>query len=196
MTIEEDEVLSLVQPHFSRLWRCVSEANAAYLVKYPNRTIHRPATRAAITNDEILARVITEFDEVTDCRFDMDRRRNLRFLVINERILLWFKKVTLFRRPSIYLTAHARRVLSGGQLEMFPRKAVVLVGYLLNREETAIQRLSFSPPFLIKPAWWFDIEDHGMAQAAAMPGPKKVPPRQGTKIVVIRSPKQDKLYGD
>jgi hypothetical protein len=194
LSISEDEVYSLVEPHLAKTWECVSNAFHKYKSEYPDQTIHRRATRANLINDLVFAQIVTEFDEQTDCRILEDRKRNLRFLVIGERVMLWFKKVDQRRQPSNYLTSHARRLLSGKQLTIFPQASVILVGYLLNSEESQVRRVSFSPPSLFRPKWFFDVEAEEQPAAMAMPGPRIVE-RPTTRIRVVRGAKQMPLGG-
>jgi hypothetical protein len=178
----------MLKPKLVRLWNSVYDANERYRKEYPDLTIHRRATRAAIQNDLVFARIIAEFDEVPDCKVVFDRKRNLRFFEIEEQILLWIKKVNKDRIPSNYPTDHAKDILNGQQLEMFPKASILVVGYLLDSEEDHVKRLSFAPPSQKKPEWYFDVAR--MAKVSHMPktGPQRV--SKSTQLVVTKGEEQ------
>jgi hypothetical protein len=184
--ISEDKAYRTLKPKLVKLWNSVYDANERYRTQYPDLTLHRRTTRAAIQNDLICARIIEEFDEVPDCRMVTDRKRNLRYFMIEDWLLLWFKKVSFHRIPSNYLTEHAKDILMGQQIEMFPKAGIVVVGYLLDAEENHIKRLSFAPPSLRKPEWYFDVAR--MAKLHKMNGPQRI--TQGTQLTVTRGAKQ------
>jgi hypothetical protein len=193
VTINEDEAFGLVEPHLQTLWECVTNAWNRYQTN-PESLIYQRRTRATVVNDLIFSEIIAGFDEVPDTRIAQDRKRNLRFLVLGERCCLWIKKVNVGRQSANYLTAHARLLLSGRQLSLFPRMSVITVGYMLNRDETAIQRLSFNPPFLFRrPRWFFDIlpaEEQPRSMAASGSGLQIVSGAGRTRLIVRRGERQ------
>jgi hypothetical protein len=50
-------------------------------------------------------------------------------------------------------------MLEGGQSELLPRAAVLVLGYTPNLERTGVQRVSICPPCSkhSKPEWWIDL---------------------------------------
>ena len=90
----EDQARDELAPYFDRLAEAVCAGYQRYR-KYPGRSIHRSSTRANAVNDEIIAKAIEVFDGDQTVRRVEDRRKNLRFLAVGEKILLWFKiKIT------------------------------------------------------------------------------------------------------
>jgi hypothetical protein len=159
MTITQDEASALLEKHLDRLWNAVVDGYERYR-KYPHRPLHRRSTRANIVNDEIIARVIEEFDGVPDTKLVELRIRGLRFLRISDRVLLWFKKTDRQRRIRIYPTLPAQRLEAQGQIRLLPGLSVLVVGYLLNQEETKVTRVTIAKPngHAKKPEWYFDLE--------------------------------------
>ncbi len=159
MSITQDEANSILEKHYDRLCLAVAEGYERYR-KYPHRTLHRRSTRANIVNDEIIARVIEEFDGVPETKLVELRSRGLRFLRIGDRLLLWFKKTDRQRKIRIYPTLPAQRLEEGGQIRLFPGLSVLVVGYLLNHDETKVIRVSVakSRGHRQKPEWYIDLE--------------------------------------
>ena len=159
MTISQDEASELLEKHYDRLCIAVVDAYERYR-KYPHRPLHRRSTRANIVNGEIIARVIEEFDGVPEVKLVELRARGLRFLRVSDRILLWFKKTDRQRKIRIYPTLPATRLESHGQIRLFPGLGVLVVGYLLNRDETKIVRVSIAKMggHGKKPEWYIDLE--------------------------------------
>ena len=159
MSISQDEASSLLEKHYDRLCVAVVDGYERYR-KYPHRPIHRRSTRANIVNDEIIARVIEEFDGVPDVKLVELRARGLRFLRISDRVLLWFKKTDRQRKIRIYPTRPAQRLESHGQLRLLPGLDVLVIGYLLNHDETKVIRVSIAKMggHRQKPEWYIDLE--------------------------------------
>lgn len=182
----QDQAHELLEPHYERL--CIAVVNAwRRYRKYPSRTIHRRSTRATIVNDEIIAAIIAEFHEVGDTKPVEIRKKNLRFLMVGERILLWFKKTDRMRRLRIYPTLHAQHMEKGGQLSFFPNQEILVVGYLLNRDETKVIRVSICKPSGIgmRPEWFIDLEP-GDEQSIAVIDPKTKPGAPGRPRVSVK----------
>jgi len=156
--VDQAEAHSILQARYERLCSSVVAGYRRYR-RYPNRTIHRRSTRANIVNDEILSAVIQEFHDDPTVKPVMIRSKNLRFMQVDDRVLLWFKKIDRQRNPAIYPTEHAI-ALQSGQQSMFPDYTVLIVGYLLNRDETDVVRVSISKPNgrSRRPAWFIDLE--------------------------------------
>jgi hypothetical protein len=157
MSVTEDNVHARLKKHYDRLWDSAFDGYEAYR-KYPDRTLHRKTTRANIVNDLILAKAIQEFDEVPRVKLVEERRINLRLLKIEDNILLWFKKMDSQHNCQIFPTEHAK-LLQAGQLSLFPGADVLVVGYLLNPEETRVSRVSIAKPAGIgkSPEWFIDL---------------------------------------
>ena len=155
----QDQAQLLLEPHYDAICNAVVTGYRKYR-KYPSRTIHLRRTRANIVNDEILAAIIQEFHGVPDTRPVEIRKKNLRFMLVAERVLLWFKKTDRLRRPKVYPTEHAKQMERGGQLNIFPDCQILVVGYLLNQDETKVIRVSISKPAGrgSRPEWYIDLE--------------------------------------
>jgi len=187
LSVSQNKTYNTLKPKLIKLWNCVHEALDSYR-EYPDTTVHGPSTQAAIRNDLIFRNIVSEFDDdVPDCKPVLDRKSHLRFLAVGHNdLLLWFKKVSAQRVPSNYMTSHATDILSGGQIEMFPKASIIVVGYLLDGEENRLKRLSFAPPSLGKPAWYFDIAR--VAKVSGMRGPQRINTR--TQLVVTKGAEQ------
>ena len=192
--MNQDEADALLRKHYRRLCEAVVTAFQRYR-KYPRRTVHRRATRATVVNDEIFAGVIESFVDVPDTKPVDIRRKNLRFLKVGDRALLWFKKTDRKHRPSIYPTEHAVHLEAGGQMSLFPDCTVLIVGYLLNRDETKVARVSISRPAGrgMRPEWCIDLEPAEDATLKVMPREAAADNGRRFKIVVKKSPVQQTL---
>ncbi len=157
MSLTEDNAHARLRKHYDRLWDSVFDGYEGYR-KYPDKTLHRRSTRANIVNDLILARAIQEFDEVSRVKLIERRKINLRLLKVGDDILLWFKKMDAQRNCMIFPTDHAK-LLQAGQMTMFPKADVLIVGYLLNPEETRVSRVSITKPAGLgkSPEWFIDL---------------------------------------
>lgn len=189
----QDQAHERLKDHYQILCESVVDAYQRYR-KYPRRTIHRRATRAGVVNDEIIAGVIESFHDIPNAYPVEIRRKNLRFLKVGDDVLLWFKKTDRRHRPSIYPTDHAVSLEAGGQISMFPDCTILVVGYLLNRDETKVVRVSIAKPAGRRrlPEWCIDIEPISDAKLKVIPRDKaEGGPR--FKIVVKKSPVQEEL---
>jgi hypothetical protein len=196
-TMDQSEAHSMLESRYEPLCASVVSAYRKYR-KYPGRTIHRRTTRANIVNDEILAAVIGDFHDDPSIRLVLIRKKNLRFMQVDERVLLWFKKMDYQHKPKIYPTEHARHLEAGGQISMFPDCTILIVGYLLNRDETDIIRVSISKPAGrgLRPDWFIDLEPTEETNLAVMPKHKSGSldmPR--FRVVAKKGATQDKLMG-
>src|ERR1035441_9393064 len=109
--MDHEEAHLILHGRYERL--CMSVVNGYRRYKrYPSRAIHRRTTRANIVNDEILAAVIGDFHDDPGVCLRQIRSKNLRFMQVEESILLWFKKMDHSRRPAIFPTTHARHLES------------------------------------------------------------------------------------
>jgi hypothetical protein len=191
------EAHSILESRYERLCASVVAAYRKYR-KYPGRTIHRRTTRANIVNDEILAAVIGDFHDDAEIRLVLIRKKNLRFMQVEDRILLWFKKMDRQHKPKIYPTPHARHLESGGQVSMFPDCTILIVGYLLNRDETDVIRVSISKPAGrgSRPEWFIDLEPTEEAKLTVVRKEKdSAEPEPRFRVVAKKGATQDKLIG-
>lgn len=157
ISISQDEADSILQAHYGRIWRSATYGFEQWK-KYPNRPKHLRRTRANIIHDLMMDKAIQEFDDVPNARPLELHGGTLRFLVLDDRIALWFKKVDGARKPSNYPTPAAME-RHAGQFSLFPDASIIVVGYELNRDETKIKRVSVSlPNGHQRPAWFIDIE--------------------------------------
>lgn len=181
MDISQDEAGSILEKHYDRICFAVADGYDRYR-KYPHRLLHRRSTRANIVNDEVVARVVEEFDGIPETKLIDLRSRGLRLLRVQDRILLWFKKTDRQRRIRIYPTVPAQQLESQGQIRLFPGLNILVVGYLLNRDETRVIRVSISKPkgHGLKPEWYIDLEPRENDNLLLMPsdsGPQPTRPR-------------------
>ena len=193
--MKQAEAHSILRTRYAPLCAAVVAAYRKY-GKYPGRTIHRRTTRANIVNDEILAAVIGDFHEDEAVCLKLIRKKNLRFMQVEDRILLWFKKMDRQRRPAIYPTDHAMHLESGGQMSMFPDCTILIVGYLLNRDETDVVLVSIIKPAGrgSRPEWYIDLQPVEEPKLAVMrKATSDSKPR--FRVVVKKGATQDKLIG-
>jgi hypothetical protein len=157
MPLTEGNADTRLRKHYDRLWNASSQGFKEYL-KYPSRSLHTKRTRANIVHDEILAKAIGEFDEVPNVKLIDKPRMNLQLLKVGDDLLLWFKKMDAQRRCQLVLTEHAK-LLQAGQIPMFPNADILVVGYLLNPEETRVDRVSIGKPAGVGkvPEWFIDL---------------------------------------
>jgi hypothetical protein len=114
---------------------------------------------------------------------------------VGDRILLWFKKTDRHHRPRIYPTNHALHLERGGQLSLFPDCTILIVGYLLNQDETKVARVSISRPAGrgLRPEWCIDLEPAVDANLKVMSREHSADDNRRFKIVVKKSPVQQNL---
>jgi hypothetical protein len=186
-----------LESRYERLCASVVAAYRKYR-KYPGRPLHRRTTRANIVNDEILAAVIEGFHDDAAVRQVMIRKKNLRFMQVEDRVLLWFKKMDRQRKPTIFPTEHARHLESGGQLSMFPNCVILIVGYLLNRDETDVIRVSISKPAGrgSRPEWFIDLEPMEEPKLTVIRKDKhSTEDKPRFRVVAKKGETQDRLIG-
>jgi hypothetical protein len=190
----QDEAHRVLEPHYPRICGAVVEGYRKYR-KYPGRTIHHRRTRATIVNDEILACIIAEFDGVPETKLVEIRAKNLRFLKVGDRVLLWFKKIDRLRRPRVYPTLHAQQLEAGGQLSFFPDCTILVVGYLLNLDETKVVRVSISKPagLGLRPEWFIDLQSDEDKFTVFRPEQSSQDAAPRVRVIVKKGAVQDKL---
>ena len=184
MTISEDQAYTELKPHIRRLWNCVDDAFQRYR-DYPDILVHRKTTRANIVNDLIFENVISEFDEVPGTVVIHQDAGQLRLLSISDLVTLWFKKLDENRESSNVSTKQADQ-LNRGQMNLFGEGDLLVAGYQLNPDETAIKCLSFSPPNNVTPRWFIDVQE--IAQPIVMRETKTAKP--GVRLRIIKGPEQ------
>jgi hypothetical protein len=180
MGISEEAFFEEVRPHIRRIWNSMAGGYAQYRT-YPDQHVHRRSTRANIVNDLVLERIITEFDEVPGTRL-IQKPHQLRFLSISDRVMLWFKKRDGSGNTSNYPTLEAR-LRNRGQRSFFKEGEIIVAGYHLNDDESALKRISFSPPDRVRPHWFVDVE--AVAQPTEMRPQRVVEPPQVRLQVAI-----------
>ena len=163
----------------------MANAYDRYRNTYPDIQIHRKSTRANIVSDLIFANVVTEFDEVAGTQIIFQETRQLRFLSLSDQVTIWFKKLDDNRTSSNVSTQQAEE-LNRGQLNLFGEAALVIAGYQLNDDETAIRRMSFSPPNLVFPRWFIDVDE--VPQPLVMHELK--PAERSVRLRITKGPEQ------
>lgn len=186
MGISEDEVYDDLKPYIRTLWDCFDDSLQHYRKNYPDLHIHRKSTRANILNDLIFARVISAFDDVPDTR-PIHQPNQLRYLSLSDRTTLWFKKLDDKKETSNFQTDEAIK-RDGGQSNLFKEAQLVVAGYTLNDDETAIKFVSFSPPNLVSPRWFIDVVS--VVKPIQMKGPQPIKTDTKVRLQVTRGAKQ------
>jgi hypothetical protein len=186
-TISRDAAYTALKPYIAKLWRCHESALLRYRKDYPDLSIHRKATRANILSDVVFANIITEFDEVPDTTIIADDDRRLRFLGVAN-INLWFKKLDDKKESSNVSTTQSDR-LNRGQLTLFPEAVLLIAGYQLTADETAVKCMAISPPNWVRPRWFIDVEP--IAQPTAMEIVPDTP--RTTRLRIIIGEEQNQL---
>jgi hypothetical protein len=163
--------------------------------KYPNRPKHLARTRANIVHDLMMDKAINRFDRPR-CRVVERRNQTERFLVLDERVALWFKKLDRSRVPRNYPTEQALK-RSKGQLHLFGEHEdleLLVVGYALNREQTAVTRVSITKPNgRARPSWFIDLDEPTSGiRSLPNPSPQDEGPRR-QRIVIKKGPEQQIL---
>jgi hypothetical protein len=193
MSISEEAFYSLVERKLVPIWSAVLGGCKKYR-NMPDITVLRPSTAASVRNDLIFGRLIAELDDFPECRVIEDHKINLRLFAISDDVLLWLKKVNPERHGTNYPTTHNLSMLAGKQIDLLPRAAIVVVGYLLDQDEASVRRLSFAPPCPrnSRPKWFFDIMRR--QDVSEMPGRiGLVGGNKKSRLIVIRGDKQIEL---
>jgi hypothetical protein len=176
--------------HYNRIGRACVNGYAKYK-DYPRRTVHRKTTKANVVCDEILACVISEFDEVPGTKLIEDKKSGLRVFAIGDDIGLWFKKVDVNRRLRNVPTKQALALQSGAQLELFAKRWIIAVGYLPSDDGKRIRRISIFKPGRRKPEWFIDLEPP--AEIEQLP----IDRRKGAGLkFIVRRTEQTGLLGE
>lgn len=190
--MNQGQTRAILEAHFSRLARAVSEGYAEFLRSHVRRGIMRPSTQASAINDEVFAKVVQEFDGVPGFRVVESPKDGLRFLAVGELILLWFKKIDSRRMVRIYPTNHAQS-LQAAQTSLFPDRAVLIVGFKTNSERSAISLLSIiKPNGKLKPHWYIDLQLKQPAKMPVSPTQQSKKPRVKVKLGEV----QQNLMGE
>jgi hypothetical protein len=156
----EDEAHEALSQDYSAFLDICSDGFQAYRTLYPNQTRHRLSTRASIVSDEMVALAVQAFDGRNDICLREITRLNLRLLKYGDGLLLWFKKLDGSRLCSTFPTKHSKEEMHYGQESLFPDATILIVGYLLNKEQTKVSRVSILKPAGYKqlPHWYIDLE--------------------------------------
>jgi len=182
--MNQDQAESILGRHYSRIARVVVAGYGRYR-RYPAKGDHRSTTKANVINDEIYAEAVREFDGVPGVRPYPSPRRRLRFILVDDRVLLWFKKVDRSRCPHNVKTDQSREMHAGRNLSLFPDAEILVVGYLPDREGMKVSRISISKPRIARPEWYIDLVPPG--EAVVFPVPDPTDQDRGFRVVVKRS---------
>lgn len=191
MAISERQCLGLLRPHLITMWDAASTAHKR-LLSYADYPLFERRTIATVENNLIFSELIGRFDQIPGIKVVNEAKKNLRFIGINDKALLWVKKVDSERHTTNYPTDNAEDMLTGQfSLPGMDDLSLVVLGYRLNPEETQIQRLSFHPPFKKRPEWFFDVE---IAPPREMknPSPMRID-QPKLKLQIIRGARQKEL---
>jgi hypothetical protein len=188
MAINEHEGYKAVAPHFGRIWESLTGGFKTH-VEDPLRLSYDTSTRASTANNLMFGELIANFDGVPSVRPVTDRKNNLKYLCIQDRVLLWLKKVTIGRYTSNYPTDLAIDRLDGQMtFDEIPQASIVTLGYLPDAEENSIARISFSPPFRsLHPEWYFDLVPVGNVTQMG----QRERRTRGQKFIVVRGNAQE-----
>lgn len=184
MPINESECYQVVKPHLGRVWESLHAGYTKHAAD-PLRLSYEIGTRASAANNLMFADMIANFDGVSGVRVVADFKNHLRFLCIDDVILLWLKKVTRGRFTSNYPTEMAIDRLDGQMtIDGLPMACIITLGYLSNPEESSIDRISFSPP---TPNWYFDLVPVGNVVQMG----QRERRGKGAKFIVVRGNTQE-----
>lgn len=182
MGISEDQAYDELKPHIRTIWDVIYTAHKGYREEYPNQGIHRKSTRANIINDLIFANAVVAFDEVPGTKIIQLESVQLRYLSISDLVSLWFKKMDDGRMTANFQTTEAIK-RDNGQTELFGKAEIIVAGYILNEDESAIKRISFAPPNEVRPRWYIDVAP--MAQPLQMTGPQLIRPDTKVQLQIM-----------
>jgi hypothetical protein len=189
-TLTRTQAERRLSKHFNRIGRACVNGLAKYK-DYPRRTVHRKTTKANVVCDEILACVVSEFDEVPGTKLLEDKKSGLRVFAIGEEIGLWFKKIDAKRRIKNIPTKHAQALHAGVQLELFSRRTILVVGYLPSEDGKRVRRISIFKPGVRRLDWFIDLEPPAEIQQLPIDRRK----RAGLKFIVKQT-EQKGLLGE
>jgi hypothetical protein len=184
VTLSEDQAYGELRPHIRRLWNCMTTGYERYR-EYPDLALHRKATRANIVSDLIFANVISEFDEVPGARILNLEAQRIRLLSLSDSVTLWFKKLDE-NRESCNVSTKQSNEMNNGQMTLFPAGSLLVAGYELTPDETAVKCMSISPPNQVKPRWFIDVER--VQQPTIMPVVESA--RRGIRLRITKGPEQ------
>lgn len=157
MPISQDTAFAYLERHFDTSWHAVTTAGQRYAAQ-PDLTAWDARTMANTLNCLVHHELISHFDGVPGVRAHEDRRNQMRFVAIDDAILLWPKKVDSQRvKSNLMLTEHSMELVSTQTaFDFLPRAALVVLGYWFDDDGT-LKRVSFAPPSVAKPAWYIDV---------------------------------------
>lgn len=119
----------------------------------------------------------------------VDDVRRLRFLSVSDVIKLWFKKLDEKKESSNVVTDQSDD-LNRGQLSFFGETTLLIAGYQLNTDETALKCMAISPPNWVKPRWFIDVEP--IAQPIAMQATDPI--QRTVSLRIDKGPEQKEIF--
>jgi hypothetical protein len=165
MSISSEDAKAILAPHISSLQSCVVSGLDEYNRHYgPIRHVHSPHARAMIIRDHIIFSVKKEFDEVSGVR--ILNKRGLFLLLINEKLLLRFKKLNNRMLARNYPTKQARKFSEQLSFDgFFVPVTNINVGYIANDLFTSPEKVVVAcPNSMSSNEWCIDITPDGLIQ--------------------------------
>ena len=195
MPISQDAAFAHLEQHLDRTWNAITRAGVR-CSRQSELPVFVPRTAANTLNDLAFDEMVAAFDEIAGAQPREDRMNNMRFISIDDVILLWLKKVDSQRvKSNLMLTDHAVDLLDEqAAFEFMPHASLIVVGYWFDMETWRLRRVSFSPPSRSRPAWYFDIEPGDAGVIEMRPAGGEVPPTQtASGLRITRGPVQRQL---
>ena len=157
MLISQNAAFTHLEKHLDTSWNSVAVAGGRWLAQ-PDLPAFSARTKAASLNDLVHDELVAHFDEVPGVAPQADTTNQMRFLSIDDEILLWPKKVDSQRvKANMMLTDHSHDLISGQiNFGFMPAAALIVLGYWFD-DEGKLRRISFAPPAAGRPPWYIDL---------------------------------------
>ena len=196
MGLSKDDAQVLFGPYGKKLWKAVVELGFERYKKTQFRSAHRSSTAASIIHDLIVAGAREVFEGDSRIRFIEVRGTDITLMEIEERVLVWFKKLGPDHMANGNDTERSRDLMRG-ICDDLPgvavASAVVIVGYITNIAQTRVATVSVVRPSGGKrPAWFFDFAQPKEDTARVIKGGTETSRRRST-IRIIGGAEQAKL---
>ncbi len=190
--LSRDQALPIVEPHKDRFWRICEESWREWQ-QLPNIPDYRDRTRANVVNDLMVKIARREFADVHGARFIDVNEKSFSMLLLDDKLLIRFKKFDDRRMPRNYPTQHAQEFNLQMRLPEVPSATRVFCGYRLNPLETEILDVSITCTNGKRPAWYIDLE-RSEAAVVRLPESGPVNPTdRRPRVRVRRTDVQDDL---
>lgn len=160
--IGKNEAKKIINPYRNKIESAVNKSIKHYLTGEEYATVrfrHTPRTDASIIHDLIVDEIENEFLDVTGTYFQ--RKKNLFCLVIDDKVILRFKK---FNDNLLGSGINTRQLIAfnlqdSAQLDLpdMPADGLLYVGYRLNELKTNLKDLHITYRYNKYNVWTWDI---------------------------------------